>query len=93
MENVKERMVCVTDDWYPCYPGNRVRLRLSLNYFRGYYVKLAAWGMDDTAVEIEREAINREDAIRQYTELEKLFDSIPDGVNKEWFFKNGFTWF
>lgn len=56
-------------------------------------MKLSAWGMDDTAVEIEREAINREDAIRQYTELEKLFDSVPDGVNKEWFFKNGFTWF
>lgn len=93
MEKVKERMIKVTDDWYPCYPGNRVRLCLSLNYFRGYYVKLSAWGMDDTAVEIEKAATDREDAIRKYDELEKIFDSIPDGVNREWFFNNGFVRF
>lgn len=88
-----ERMVTVTDDWYPCYPGNQVRVKLSLNYFRGYYVMLSAWGMDDCGVVIERSAADYADALGQYEELNRLYHTIPDGVDRQWFFDHGFKYF
>lgn len=91
MYQKKERMIRVTDNWHPCFGGNKVRLRLSLCYFRHYYVKLSAWGADDTGVEIELGASDLAEANQKYQELEKLFDTVPDGVNRKWFLDNGFT--
>jgi hypothetical protein len=88
-----ERMVSVTDDWHPCYPGNQVRLKLSLNYYHGYYVILSAWGMDDLGVIIEKTADNYAEALGQYVALEDLYHSVPDGVDRRWFFQHGFQYF
>lgn len=87
----KERMVEVNDDWYPCFPGNKVRLRLSLLYFKCYYVKLSAWGADDTGVEIECHASDFQDAADKYNALSKVYDSVPDGCDRQWFFDHGFV--
>ena len=94
MPFVKQRYITVTDDWSPCYEGNKVRLRLSLSSFLDkYYVKLAAWGADDTAYEKEFEYMDKAQAKRQYDELTSVYHSIPDGIDKDWFIDRGFTRF
>lgn len=90
MHEKKQRMITVTDNWHPCFDENKVRLTLSLNFFRNYYVKLSAWGADDTGVEIEYDTSDYDDAVAHFATLEKFYESIPDGVNRRWFLRNGF---
>jgi len=88
---IRERMLYVTDDWHPCFPGNRIRLKVSLNYFNGYYILLSAWGADDTGVEIFKRTPFRVTAEWEYAKLANLFEKIPSGVDREWFLNHGFT--
>ena len=91
MCETRERMVSVVDDWYPCFEGNKVKLRLKLCYFKGYYVKLSAGGADDTGVEIGYDAVDLLDAVHQFGVLSDVFDSVPDGCDRQWFFDHGFV--
>jgi hypothetical protein len=94
MPFVKERYITVTDNWYPCYEGNKVRLRLTLTPFHNkYYVRLAAWGADDTAYVKDFEYADKAQANRQYEELIPVYNNIPDGINKDWFIDRDFTRF
>lgn len=88
-----ERFIKVKDNWYPNFPGNRVKIILSLNYYKNYYIKLAAWGADDTAYEIEFDYNSVKDAIKGYYNLLPFYQSIPDGITKDWFIDRGFTRF
>lgn len=92
IEKYELRMVTVTDDWFPCYPDNQVRLTIGIYNFGRYYVKLTAWGMDDTGVEICADATDMDDSLVKYNELKKIYDSIPDGVDKYWFIDHGFNY-
>ena len=70
MTFIKERYITVTDNWYPCYEGNKVRVELSLTPFLNkYYVSLAAWGADDTAYTKDFEYATEAEAKWQYNEL------------------------
>lgn len=90
----RERFIIVEDDWCPCYEGNKVKLRLTMfPYDKKFYVKLAAWGADDTTYEMEFEYYNFEPAYCQYNFLSTFFDAIPDGITKQWFIDRGFTRF
>lgn len=94
----KERFITVTDDWYPCYPNQRVVLNLSFYKLykmckTRYIIKLTAFGMDDTGVEIEHTTKNKKVAIGLYQELENMYNAIPDGVDMQWFFAHGFELF
>jgi len=91
----KERYITVTDDWFPCYEGNKVRLSLSLNQWRDeYYVKIAAWGNDDYGLEIVYDGYsNLDDAREKYDTLIPIFNNIPDGIDKDWFINKGFKRF
>ncbi len=93
MKLVKERFITVEDDWYPCYEGNKVKLRLTLITYGKYYVKLAAWGADDTAYEQEFAYDNYEEACSKYNSLIPFFETIPDGIDTEWFIDRGFVRF
>ena len=94
MSFVNERYITVIDDWYPCYKGNKVRLRLSLTSFlEKYYVRLAAWGADDTAYVKDFEYTNEAQALWRYEELMPEYEAIPDGVDKDWFIDRGFERF
>ena len=94
MPLVKERYITVTDDWYPCYKGNKVRLRLSLiSFLDTYYVRLAAWGADDTAYVRDFEYTDKVQANQRYEELIYVYNTIPDGIDKDWFIDRGFTRF
>lgn len=86
-----ERMISVTDDWYPCFENGQVRLRLSMNYFKGYYIILSAWGADDTGVEISVNAEGVIDAEQKFNSLLELYHFVPDGVDRKWFFDHGFV--
>lgn len=87
----RERMVTVTDDWHPCFDGNKVRLRLGLYFFKNYYVKLSAWGADDTGVEIEHTCQDYSDAVHKFAILSSVFDYIPDEIDRAWFLDHGFV--
>lgn len=93
----RSRMITVTDDWYPCYPGNQVELSICLMHFtkceswnEHYVVKISAWGMDDTGVEIYEETDDYHTAVRTYAKYLRLYESIPDGKDRHWFIENGF---
>ena len=90
----KERYITVTDDWYPCYEGNRVRLRLSFGEFLGeWHVRLAAWGADDTAYVKDFDTANRQEAIDKFLDFESAYNLIPDNIDKDWFIDRGFKRF
>ena len=91
----KERYIPVTDNWYPCFKGNKVRLSLSLNQWKDeYYAKIAAWGSDDYGLEVVYDEYkNIEDASDKYNALIPIFNSIPNGVNKYWFINRGWKRF
>lgn len=94
-----ERYVRVTDDWYPCYPEQKIQLSLTMyRWYRlmrypVYIIKLTAFGMDDTGVEIEYTATRKKTAKKLYKELKAIYDSIPDGIDMQWFFDHGFERF
>lgn len=88
-----ERFIKVTDDWYPNFPENKIKVILSLSHYKNYYVRLAAWGADDTAYEIEFDYNSAKDAVTGYYNLLPFYQSIPDGINKDWFIDRGFTRF
>lgn len=91
----KERYITVTDNWFPYYEGNKVRLSLSLNQWQDeYYVKIAVWGSDDYGLKIVYDEYkNIEDARDKYNALIPIFNSIPNGVNKYWFINRGWKRF
>ena len=91
MCETRVRMVRVTDDWYPCFDGNRVRLKLKLCFFKHYYIKLSAWGADDTGVEIEYVALDLPDAVKQFEVMSEIFDSVPNECDRQWFYDHGFV--
>lgn len=95
MRYIKERFITVTDEWYPCYKGNKVKLKLSLNQWRNkYYIKLAAWGNDDYGLEIVYDGYdNFEDAHKKYDTLIPIFNNVPDGIDKYWFINRGWKRF
>ena len=94
MTFIKERYITVTDNWYPCYEGNKVRVELSLTPFLNkYYVSLVAWGADDTAYTKDFEYATEAEAKWQYNELISTYNIIPNGINKDWFIDHGFRRF
>lgn len=98
----EERMVQVTDDWYPCYPNNEVCLSICLGELKPYLkapenkriytVHLSAWGMDDTGMELDYNSPGHRGCAESVYNLWKknIFDKVPDGVDRQWFYEHGF---
>ena len=92
----ESRMITVTDDWYPCYPGNQVVLTITarrhLGHEDAYYARMSVWGADDTGIEMVYEAYTS--PVMAYSIYERwkkyIFDRVPDGVDMEWFYEHGF---
>lgn len=86
----EKRYVVVTDDWHPCYDGNRVMLNIHLiipkqiwnlpsdEYPIGW-VAIQAWGEDDTYV--EKEFSVKYDGTK-YTEFEYGRDNKGEKINE-----------
>ena len=104
-ERTESRTIEVTDDWCN-YPDNKVKLSIILRGIkpypkagedkRKYYVRVMAWGMDDFGVTMDYESTITGDFGRQYAEgvydfwKEYIYDRVPEGVNREWFYEHGF---
>lgn len=86
------KKIRVTDDWYPCFDGNTVEVCLTtvLKSREEYYVILNAWGADDTGVEMQFASPIQNEVISAYLWFKSIFNSIPDGVDREWFLNHGF---
>lgn len=88
---IRYRMIPVTDDWFPCFSGNQIRVSLSIYNQNGrHYCTLTAWGKDDFGLEKEHISNTKEENEAKFHEWEKDFESIPDFVNKEWFLARGY---
>ena len=89
-----DKMVIVTDDWYPCFEGNKVEVSLSINYLdtlNYHFVRICVWGADDFGLEMDYEDENYENLISKYNEWkETIFDKAQDGINQKWFMERGF---
>ena len=85
------RMVKVKDDWYPCFEGGYVRLKIGQYFFKDHYCIISAWGEDDTGVEMMYSHHAKEAVDAVYDRWKKyIFDRVPDGVTREWFYEHGF---
>ena len=89
-----ERWVVTSDGdevWTPCWEGNKLKLHVSILYFREWYVKIAAWGADDYGVErVYYFKENYEKAKEKYEELILEMNSVEDGVSLKWFLNHGY---
>ena len=89
-----DKMITVTDEWYPCYEGNKVRVSLfisNLDELNYHFVRICVWGADDFGLEMDYIDLNYESLISKYNEWkETILDKLTDGVNKEWFLSKGF---
>lgn len=89
-----DKMVVVTDNWYPCFDGNKVKVSLfisNLDKTNCHFVRICAWGNDDFGVEMDYEDKNYNNLVAKYNEWkENIFDKASNGVNKDWFFNQGF---
>lgn len=86
------RDVIVTDDWYPCFDGNKAGIALSLNKSgKNYTVIFSAYGADDFGMVMKFNSSSCECAHDVYQHWKKyIYDRVPDGVNVEWFYEHGF---
>ena len=100
MYKSEKKMVKVTDDWYECYNGNEIELKIFMYYneldgcdcYDGM-VKIIASGNDDFAMELyyslpscfHKSLYNIYDTWKEH-----IYDKVEDGVDKNWFYEHGF---
>lgn len=89
-----DKMITVTDDWCPCFEGNKVKLSIfiqnnsKLNY---HFVRICVWGADDLGMELDYHSTNFDNLKYHYNIWkEHIFDKVPENVNRLWFFEHGF---
>lgn len=94
--NKFEKMVEVTDDWFPCFEGNKIKVDVLRWYSCAsdtYTVKCNAYGNDDCGYSIEfvcgGEAKDVADAMFGLY-VSYFFSKAKDGINKRWFIERGF---
>lgn len=94
--NKLEKMVRVTDDWFPCFEGNKIKIEVLRWYSCAsdtYTVKCNAYGADDCGYALEfmcgGEAEELADAMFSLY-ASHIFAKAKDGINKRWFIERGF---
>ena len=89
-----DRMITVTDDWYPCFEGNSVKLSMFISYadeLHYHFVRICVWGADDFGLEMNYDDTDYNNLISKYNEWkERIFDKADDGINQDWFYNLGF---
>ena len=87
-----EKQVIVTDNWYPCYEGNKINVSMHVTNLKdSHFVKITASGADDFAVELIYRGTNYDDLMYHYNFWkEYIFDKVVDGINVKWFYERGF---
>ena len=90
------KFIQVTDDWYPCYEGNKVMLTIVLlynsdkQYSKYNCIKIIATGADDYYLEAEYHSESKTTLELMYlTWAKQIFNEAHDGINKQWFLNRG----
>lgn len=93
----KEKSISVTEDWFPCYNGNEIKVKIVAYYnseitFRSKgYVMVLAHGADDFGFE---RCMYSDDITtimsKYYLWADNIYGSIKDGTCKQWFIDNNF---
>jgi len=91
-EKSLSKFVTVPEDWYPCYPGNQVKVRLwCVNALKGQFLwGVAVWGADDFGMQIEFE-FSEENFEEKFNEAKEFYDLVFDGVTKKELKEIGFV--
>jgi len=73
-------MVKVSDEWYPCFPNQEVRLSvIQLPQFRRedpMTVRICVWGADDFGMEVDYHVASNGDRKAKYRELIRYAEKI-----------------
>lgn len=89
-----DKMIKTTDDWHPCFNGNKIKVSIFIQYntnLNYHFVRMCAWGNDDFGLELDYHSSCYESLLYVYTLWkENIFDKIPNIVNKQWFYEHGF---
>jgi len=87
-----DKMITVTDDWYPCFENNTVQLSMFISYLDKHtFVRICVWGADDFGLEKDYHDSDYNNLISKYNEWkETIFDAACDGIDQNWFRNRGF---
>jgi hypothetical protein len=69
----RAKFIKVTDDWYPCHPGNTVEVKFRQLTDRQW--RVSAWGADDFGMERDFPHVERQEA-------KALFEKLVDGMSQ-----------
>lgn len=92
------KMVKVTDNWYPCFDNNTVKVSLQVLHSNWddkypYYLKFQAWGADDFGLEKEELFTDLNQIKEIYDHYKDQYDAIPEIADKKYFYDMGFIEF
>lgn len=77
---VKEIMRITDDDWYPCFPGHQVRIKVT-GLTNGTW-RVCVWGADDCGMEID---------VNTRMQALDIFQALPTVITKKDLKKRGFV--
>lgn len=91
----EDRMVKVIDNWCGNYEGDTIQLsiyiRTPLNKNDPFKVIVMAAGNDDFWLTLQYRTSSSGDAVLIFNRWKEfIYDRVPDGCDKEWFFEHGF---
>lgn len=92
-----DKFVKSTDNWHPCFDGDKVKVSLFLSYMPNmgfHFVRVMVWGEDDFGMNIDYENEDYDVLLEKYDEFKTMFyDKITDGINKDILREEGFEIF
>ena len=89
-----DKFIKVTDDWYPCYKDNQVKISLFISYLdkiNYHFVRICVWGYGNFGLEMDYDDTDYNRLISKYNEWKAdIFDKVQSGTDKDWFINLGF---
>jgi len=91
-----EKLITTTDDWYPNFEEDKVRLSLSnirgSNNRQWDIVRICVWGNDDFGLEMDFEGGTEiENEAKFNFWKEKIYDKVPEPCTQDYFYNLGFV--
>lgn len=91
------KMVVVKDDWYPCFPDNKVKLSIFIqnsDELDCHFVRICVWGNDDFGLEKDFVSKNWDELVYIYEKWINEIYNNPElesgNITKVWFEDRGF---
>lgn len=98
-EDVYQGWLTTTDDWYPCYDGHKVEVRIMFHHLRNdhptykdlFRARISIWGADDTGM--ARDTYHeKKDIEKVRSDLLEEIQTIPEPVTFRQLLLLGFNW-